>query len=127
MSDGPRRHRLSRSADFDRVYRHGRSTQHRLLVLYRFERPDEVLTADDTRIGITVSRRLGNAVERNKLKRQLREALAEAPLPAGFDVVAIARPGLREAVDKQGFSWLAELVNELTSKLVASPPPGRST
>ncbi len=118
MSDGTRRHRLTRSADFDRVYRHGRSTQHRLLVLYRFERPDEVLTTEDTRVGVTVSRKLGSAVVRNRLKRQLKEALAQSLLPDGYDIVAIARPGLVEAVDKQGFEWLVELVSEQAAKLL---------
>lgn len=127
MADGTRRHRLTRSADFDRVYRHGRSTQHRLLVLYRFERPDDVLSVEEARIGITVSRKLGGAVVRNRLKRQLKEAISQAPLAAGYDFVAIARPGLPEAVDKQGFSWLAELVTELAQKLVSEPRPERST
>lgn len=127
MADGTRRHRLTRSADFDRVYRHGRSTQHRLLVLYRFERPDDVLSVEEARIGITVSRKLGGVVVRNRLKRQLKEAISQAPLAAGYDFVAIARPGLPEAVDKQGFSWLAELVTELAQKLVSEPRPERST
>ncbi len=116
-----RKQRLSRSAEFERVYRHGRSAQHRLLVLYRFERPEDIRGDEGdgaTRIGITVSRKLGNAVERNKLKRQLREALRAAPqLPEGHDIVAIARPGLADAVEKQGFEWLSSLVAELAEKL----------
>jgi ribonuclease P protein component len=85
------------------------------------------MPAETTRVGITFRRRNGTAVERNKLKRQLREALAATTLPAGYDIVAIARPGLREAVDKQGFSWLSELVSELADKLVPDPGAGRST
>jgi len=126
MTDAPiRKSRLSRSADFERVYRHGRSAQHRLLVLYRFDRPDDIRgTANGgaARIGVTVSRKLGNAVERNRLKRQLREALqASTVLPEGNDIVAIARPGLAESIDKQGFEWLNGLVNELGSKLSPAP------
>lgn len=125
MADAPRRHRLSRSADFERVYRKGHSAQHRLLVLYRFERPDEVRgCSDGCRIGITVSRKLGIAVDRNRLKRQLREALRACNnLTDGYDYVAIARPGLGAAAEKQGFEWLSRLVTELTTRLVARDAP----
>jgi ribonuclease P protein component len=116
-----RKQRLSRAADFERVYRQGRSSQHRLLILYRFERPEEIRgDEDDIRVGITVSRKLGNAVERNKLKRQLKDALGKAQLPAGHDIVAIARPGLPEAIEKSGFEWLQGLVDDLASRLAPS-------
>lgn len=120
-----RKQRLSRSADFGRVYRQGRSAQHRALVLYRFERPDDLrVPGAACRLGITVSKKLGNAVERNHLKRQLREALQACPqLEEGFDYVAIARAGLREGVDKQGFAWLRELVNELGERLQGKESP----
>ena len=116
-----RKQRLSRSADFERVYRHGRSAQHRFLVLYRFERPEDIRGTDvggAARIGVTVSRKLGNAVERNRLKRQLREAIqACEQVPEGYDLVAIARPGLGDAVERNGVEWLGELVRELVGKL----------
>jgi ribonuclease P protein component len=100
------------------VYRHGRSAQHRLLVLYRFDRPEEIRGDDsDLRIGITVSKKVGGAVDRNKAKRQIREALGMTQLPAGHDIVAIARPGLPEAIEAQGFDWLCGLVDELAGKL----------
>ena len=122
MSDGSlRKQRLTRSADFERVYRQGRSAQHRLLVLYRFERPEDIRGIENDgacRVGITVSRKLGGAVERNRLKRQLREAIEQAAiLEDGFDLVAIARPGLGEAVEKNGFEWLVELLAEVGGKL----------
>lgn len=130
MANGAaRRNRLSRSADFERVYRHGRSSQHRLLVLYRFERPEDVRgdvgEGEGCRVGITVSRKLGSAVERNRIKRQLREAIAASThLPEGFDLVAIARPGLPEAIDARGFEWLCELVDEQVARL-AGPATGK--
>lgn len=122
MSERARTSRLSRSAEFDRVYRSGRSAQHRLLVLYRFDRPEDLPAAgesgDESRLGITVSRKIGNAVERNRLKRQLREALAACEaLDGNADYVAIARPGLAELIERDSFSALTELVAELAAKL----------
>jgi ribonuclease P protein component len=111
-----RRHRLSRSRDFDAVYRHGRSTATRFLVLYDFPREDP--DGEGPRLGLAVSRQLGGAVERNRLKRRLRAAFDEvaAELPADHDYVLIARPGLGEAVESHGFPWLTERVAEVLSK-----------
>jgi ribonuclease P protein component len=106
------RGRLTRSAEFDAVYRRGTSAASRHLVVYSF--PSE---RDDARVGIAVSRKVGNAVVRNRLKRQLREAFdALAPAPLGCDVVLVARPGLDEAVEGQGFAWLAAEVADLIGR-----------
>ena len=75
MSNRRKRGRLSRSGDFDRVYRDGRSHANRYLVLYSFPRPDSAV--DQSRLGISVSRKVGGAVERNAVKRALREAFWE--------------------------------------------------
>jgi ribonuclease P protein component len=64
-----KRNRLSRSRDFDAVYRQGRSTSTRFLVLYWFDREDD---PGEPRLGLAVPRSLGNAVTRNRIKRQLR-------------------------------------------------------
>jgi ribonuclease P protein component len=123
-----RRHRLSRSRDFDAVYRHGRSVATRYLVLYSFAREDE--SDSEPRLGLAVGRQLGTAVERNRLKRRLRGAFDElhGRVPGGRDYVLIARPGLPEAIDGRGFQWLVERVAEVferaqVAERTAAPPP----
>ena len=113
-----RRYRLSRSRDFDSVYRHGRSVSTRFLVLYWFPRDDG---GDEPRLGLAVPRATGAAVVRNRVKRQLREAW-RALLPNvsnGNDYVLIARPGLAEATEQRGFDWLRERVSEVLQKTAA--------
>lgn len=131
MAEAARRSRLSRSAEFDRVYRQGRSAQHRVLILYRFDRPEDVPAGDDgaCRIGITVSKKIGGAVQRNRLKRQLNAAIRESEhLDEACDYVAIARQGLIELSEGDGgFDSLKELVDELAAKLQPAPAPSRRT
>jgi ribonuclease P protein component len=113
-----RRHRLSRSRDFDAVYRQGRSVSTRFLVLYWFPREDGV---EEARLGLAVPRATGGAVVRNRIKRQLREVW-RALLPrvaGGNDYVLIVRPGLPEAVDSRGPDWLRERVDEVLAKAAA--------
>ncbi len=111
-----RRHRLSRSRDFEAVYRQGRSTSSRFLVLYWFAR-DPSAGDDAPRLGIAVPKKVGGAVTRNRLKRQLREIWrGHAARLAGKDYVLIARPGLAEAAAAQGFDWLRERVSEVVDK-----------
>jgi ribonuclease P protein component len=120
---GPKRRRLSRSAEFERVYRHGRSKGNRFLVLYAFPRED----ADDAgpRLGLSVGRRVGGAVDRTRVKRVLREAFWEEArrLPEGSDYVVVARPeslGLTEREGADGVrAALAELVDDLGSREAA--------
>ena len=65
--------RLSRSSDFQRIYRRGHSTASRFLVLYSFKRPPE-RGDEGPRLGLSVSKKMGGAVVRNRVKRLLREA-----------------------------------------------------
>src|SRR5262249_27841090 len=113
-----RRHRLSRSRDFDAVYRQGRSTSTRFLVLYWFDREEE---PGEPRLGLAVPKAAGNAVARNKIKRQLREVWRARldRVPGGRDYVLIAKPGLSEAIAANGFEWLGERVDEVLGKAAA--------
>jgi len=109
-----RRHRLSRSRDFDAVYRRGRSASTRFLVLYWFAREDD----GEPRLGLAVPRAVGTAVTRNRVKRQLREAWRARleRVPSGSDYVLVVRPGLPDAVEARGFDWLGERLDEVLGK-----------
>ena len=108
------RGRLSRSAEFERVYRQGRSTANRHLVLYTFPNP----AAEHPRLGLSVSRKVGGAVERNRVKRVLREAFAarETDLSAGHDLVVVARPAAAELVEREGLAGVEASLGELLQK-----------
>jgi ribonuclease P protein component len=108
------RGRLSRSAEFERVYRHGRSIANRHLVLYTFPNA----AAQRPRLGLSVSRKVGGAVQRNKVKRLLREAFAraEGELMPGHDLVVVARPLAGELAEREGFAGVDASLEELIGK-----------
>jgi ribonuclease P protein component len=108
------RARLSRSAEFERVYRQGRSTANRHLVLYAFPNP----STQEPRLGLSVSRKVGGAVARNRIKRLLREAFArhEQELSPGQDLVVVARPPAGELAEREGLAGLDASLGELIVK-----------
>jgi ribonuclease P protein component len=118
----PRRRRLSRSAEFERVYRQGRAKGNRFLVLYAFPREAGGEPDDGPRLGLSVSRRVGSAVERSRVKRVLREAFwAEAPrLPAGADYVVVARPEAQGLAEREGMPGMRAALGELVDAMGAA-------
>lgn len=77
---------LTRRAQFDLVFNEGRSWAGKEIVMKAFPNGLKL-----SRYGITVSRRVGKAVIRNKIKRRLREILRQTPIKPGWDIILIAR------------------------------------
>lgn len=86
--------RLARSTDFKRVRQSGRSYAHPLIVLIVL--PNGL---DTSRIAVAAGRAVGKAVERNFVKRRLREAfrILFPAIPSGWDILAIARRPITSA------------------------------
>ena len=123
MAARRKRGRLSRSGDFDRVYREGRSHSNRFLVLYAFPRSAD--QPGEPRLGISASRKVGSAVRRNEAKRALREPFWNHTdeLPAGHDSVLVARPDIAGLIEREGTAGVARAL----AQLFADARLGRST
>jgi ribonuclease P protein component len=114
------RGRLTRSEDFTHVYRAGRSVANKYLVLYYFERPGKSVPGEDSgqRVGFSVSKRLGGAVERNSVKRVLREAFRSCSesLKGEWDLVFVARTPMIELLQTGGLGAVKEKMVEVFGK-----------
>ncbi len=125
------RGRLSRSEDFARVYRAGRSVANKYLVLYYFERSEPGVSQGEARprVGFSVSKRVGAAVDRNRVKRVLREAFrANVQFFKGnMDFVLIARSPLLELLESSGSKAVETKMLEVFRKasLMTAPSEDR--
>lgn len=110
----PRGLRLRRRWEFLRVQSGGakRHTRHFLVLVAR--QPSSVVTAGP-RFGITVTRKVGNAVTRNRVKRLLREALRHhrTTFPAGHDIVWIAKRNAAELTQDDAMAEVAQIAPQL--------------
>jgi len=114
-----RRGRLSRSADFDRVYKSGDSKGNRYLVVHVFPRGEDA--EGPSRLGISVGKKVGNAVRRNRVKRVIREefwALGDR-ISASSDYVVVARPDLGNLLETKGSQAVRAQIEELLPPLPA--------
>ena len=112
-----KRRRLTRSGEFDRVYRDGSSHATRYLVLYSFPRGSE--SDREPRLGVSVSRKVGGSVDRNRVKRVLREAfwsIGDDQLPEAHDFVLVARPELAEMIESEGADGARRSIEEALGK-----------
>ncbi len=113
-----RKFRLTRSDDFIRVRRKGKSYAHPLVVLIV-----ETGETAGVRVGVTAGRSVGNAIHRNRAKRLLREALRPIlpTLASGLDLMLVARPGLSSASLDQTRAALESLLRRAGLTSVDEP------
>lgn len=85
---------IKKNSDFQKVYRTGKSYANRLLIMY-VRRTEE----DGTRIGISVSKKVGNSVVRHRITRLVRESfrLNQSRMKHGLDIVVVARAAAKES------------------------------
>jgi ribonuclease P protein component len=117
----PQSRRLKMPGDFERCYARKRSASDAILIVYACENG---LT--HSRLGVSVSKKLGGAVVRNRHKRMLREAfrLVQHELPA-VDLILIPRPGTKLTLASVKESLIA-LAREAAAKLGPKKPDGQA-
>lgn len=115
----PRTARLTRPADFTRVYGRRQSAASGQLVVYALPNG---LPDGRVRLGLSVSRRIGSAVVRNRWKRRLREAfrLMRPDLPRGLDVIIVVRAG-EPPGGAAGLQQTADLLAALVARVTRRP------
>jgi ribonuclease P protein component len=123
----PQTHRLKTPAEFERCYARKRSASDGVLIVYACENDRA-----HPRLGCSVSRKVGNAVVRNRYKRLFREAfrLVQHELPSGVDLILIPRPGPEptlEAVRASLLKLAAQAARKLGAQRPTRPAPKQPT
>ena len=111
--------RLTRRRDFSAVFRGGQVWGNRLLAVRAGANG-----LDHNRYGFIISKRLGKAVVRNKIRRRLKEGIRSQPTRPGWDVIVSARPSAAEASFQQLGASVAKLLGQ-AGILRPSPVVGR--
>ena len=102
---------LKKDSDFRKVYKHGKSFANRNLVMYILDNK-----SDSTRVGISVSKKVGNAINRNKIRRRIKESYRlniDANVKYGYDIVFIARVAIKEADYKDIEKSMTHLIRKV--------------
>ena len=101
---------LKKDSDFRKVYKHGKSFSSRYLVMYILNNKSE-----NSRIGISVSKKVGKAIIRNKVRRRIKEAYRlniDENVKIGYDIVFIARVAIKDAEYKDIEKSMKHLVKK---------------
>jgi ribonuclease P protein component len=87
--DVEKKYRLSKREDFNKIYRYGKSAANHQFVLYFYPQPNQ----EHFRLGISVSKKVGNAVTRNRIRRMTKEIvrLNAERFPGRYDYILIVR------------------------------------
>ncbi|EOL49205.1 ribonuclease P protein component [Enterococcus phoeniculicola] len=101
-------YRVKKEREFQRVFQEGTSFANRRFVVYRLEKPAQ----EHFRVGISVGKKIGNAVERNAVKRKIRASLFEIKerIDPELDFIVIARPKTNELSSKEILSNLEHVL-----------------
>lgn len=101
---------IKKDTDFRKVYKTGKSIANRNLVMYIMKNESE-----SSRLGITVSKKVGKAVTRNRIRRLIKESYRlnfDDKIKSGYDIVFIARAPIKDA----SFDDINKSINHLMKK-----------